>query len=282
MSAILEREEVHQHQVISILDREGYKLPTILGKPYKPPKTIQPYDMDVTCDKDDCKSPLPKPHTHTKRINPGPDGTGRLERKASGEIVYHAPWTKKPKPFAMVDLKPRIETPSKALARLKKECVTTIDAARGLNMCSSDGYVTTATNGHWALMEPGVGAGSVNDKALGIHKKAHLTVIESPEFYLALQRAKTMVEERTNMVRLTGIQGHGVTLHSSVADAGDFAEDVQAVVTKSFEIGFNLDYLNMAVGSWPLHIWIRDTESAVTFEPATRDWRLVVMPMRLK
>ncbi len=111
------------------------QLPVVVGKPYKPRQSrvnerweeVEPYRRN---------------------------GTGWLERKASGEIVYHTPWLKTIKPFEMKPLKARVETSAKALVRLKKELVTANEHKRYMTDDKhANGFKMTATNGHWALME---------------------------------------------------------------------------------------------------------------------------------
>ena len=86
----------------------------------------------------------------------GQAGAGKLERKASGELVYHTPWLRKPARFAMVEPKARVEDSTKALKRLRAEFQQANDSPSCVRAVSeryhAQGYELEATNGHWALM----------------------------------------------------------------------------------------------------------------------------------
>ena len=254
---------------------------------------------------------------HSKRSEPPRNGSGWLERKANGELVYHTPWLKKSKPFretkSIAEPKARIETPTKALARMRKECVTPEYCLKRVGKTCPDGFQLTATNGHWALLEPtGKGTVAKPDMAnIGNLKGYHASFIDSPEFFLALNRAKVMASDTSRTVHLIGekgmihlysshslglvFSGHACLLvgipsgsgepkgHRGNNDAGDFQQSVKAVVTKPWKAAMDYTYLETALGVWPLTVWVKDdesAESAVIFEPASREWRFVVMPMR--
>ena len=291
------------------------QLPLIKGKPYTPKRTIKPWFEEYECtgifepaqyttNARDCTRNCTRicfcknqpsaqhtythgtceTHTHSKRIEPPRNGSGWLERKASGEIVYHTPWLKKSKPFretwkSIAEPKARIETPAKALSRMRKECVTPDDVkARGvLDKVTPQGYFIAATNGHWALMERWNSKGKEYG-CLDIAEKAHNTTVESSEFYNALQRAAVMANDRSRMVVLIA-ENDSITLYSADSDYGAFVETIPAKVSKPWRAAVDWTYLEMALGVWPLTFWIKDEESALVLEPWSKEYRFVLMPM---
>lgn len=210
-----------------------------------------------------------------------------LERKTSGEIVYHTPWTKPHIPFRLTTAgrslqpKPRIETSSKSFERMKRDCTKVMDEERCKQMTGrdcGDGYRMVATNGHWALIERGKGTGVLMPISKG-DKHTTKVILSDPEFYCALNRAEVMADERSRTVTLLG-KGERAWLYSSHSDMGDFMEHVPATTNKPWGVCLNLDYLRMTLGCWPLTMWFRDEENAVVFEPSDGAWRFVVMPFR--
>jgi hypothetical protein len=257
------------------------QLPPIEGQPYTPKRNIKPHAIDVPCTNPE-ESCGPEPHTHRQWIGKDNDrirnGSGWLERKASGEIVYHTPWLTKHAPFKLQNPKPRVETPAKTLARLKKECVTPIELKKYIGIGDGDEYVMTQTNGHWALLEPGQQKKETKE-FLSITGNHWLTALDDPELYCAVQRAKTMIDERKPFVDLFN-DSKELTLHSS-SDAGDFTESVQSSLGLTWRLTLDLQYLTMPLGSWPMLIWVEDgnSESPVIFEPVDGLWRFVLMPV---
>jgi hypothetical protein len=288
------------------------QLPLIVGKPFVPKKVIKAYERldreykckDVGCAKAECRearatgqvpSGMPSMVTHTQQVGDkhGGHGSGWLERKANGEIVYHTPWTKKHVPFRdtreakNLTPKPRIETSEKALVRLRKECTKKMVEPRCISTVGrdcGDGYVLVATNGHWALLEPkaqntgliGIGTSSMfGDVSKSIPNKLY-----DPELYCAVERAAVMADERSKTVNVCGLVDT-IALYSSDSAVGDFVETVDCQVTAAFSFACDHDYLLMVLGCWPLTMYYRDEESAVVFEPLDKSWRFVLMPMRM-
>ena len=254
------------------------QLPLIVGQPFIPQRNIKPWFVDLACTGEGCARS--EPHTHWKEVEPNvKNGSGWLERKASGEVIYHTPWTKRHKPFKMVNPKARVETSAKALERLKKEFLSDPNHARHLGRSDGKGYVMTATIGHWALMEPGEGKGDLMP-FLAPSEGHGSTWIEDPEFHNAVKRASIMADKRTNAIRLLAENGV-ITLSSTDPDVGDFSETLPASVSKAWQASFNVKYLEPILGAWPLTIWAKDEESPMMFEPSNGSWRFVLMSMRV-
>ena len=253
------------------------QLPLIVGQPFIPRRNIKPWFADLACTGEGCARS--EPHTHWKQVKPDVEnGSGWLERKASGEVVYHTPWTKLHKPFKMVNPKARVETSVKALERLKKEFLSDPGHAQYLGRSDGKGYVMTATTGDWALMELGEGKGDLIP-FLAPSEGHGSTWIGDPEFHNAVKRASIMADERTNAIHLLAENGV-ITLSSTDPDVGNFSETLPASVSKSWQASFNVDYLEPVLGVWPLRVWVKDGESPVMFEPADGSWRFVIMPLR--
>ena len=268
------------------------QLPVITGKPFTPKRNPREYWTFQKCHKTDCTDTTPD-HFHEELSSSKTDsltnGSGWLERKASGELVYHTPWTRKPAPFRPQALKPRIETALKTLARLKKECVTPGCYETHIGKTCADGFVMTATNGHWAILEQAFAEGKPDDW-LGNTKGYHAAFLDNAELDLALKRAVMMADEKSRTVYMIGEMdtktGKGkVWLHSMCSSpvrgevSGDFTEPVPATVTKPFTAAVDWTYLEVVLGCWPLTLWVKDDKSQLIFEPAGREWRFVVMPM---
>ena len=279
------------------------QLPVIAGQPYTPKRNVRPWSEEVECENPaDCQEHCycsngptarhkyadhPRPHKHTLMHSSPKNGSGWLERKSSGEVVYHAPWIKTYRPFKMPELKSRIETPEKTLARLRKECTTPEADIRHIGRHTESGYVMTATNGHWALLEHGIGSADkkpITSTCLDITKDHHVSVIASPEFYLLVKRASLMAGP-SQLVTLFGDQDTQlITAYSdrlmmySISEHGDFLETLPAVITQSFRVALAWHYLEMPLGTWPISMWVKDENSPVVFTTG-KSWRFVLMPM---
>jgi hypothetical protein len=282
-----------------------HRLADIVGKPFMPKRNIKPWTEERDCTDSECKAPcfctdMPRGHfqrDHTDRVHshnvtvePSRNGSGWLERKADGELVYHTPWTAKPKPFSLPPYQARIETTGKALERMRKECTAAaLKEAKAAQESQAgkacpDGFRIVATNGHWALLEKGEGTGKPLDW-LGSLKGCSMAVIETPEFWHAVQRARVMADERSQMAQIRAdLLGH-MWLYSSNSDsdfdAGDFVERIPTIqCDREWQVGLNCKYLEIPLGSWPITVWVKDSESQVVFEAKNRSWRFVIMPMR--
>jgi hypothetical protein len=222
----------------------------------------------------------------------GHPGSGWLERKANGALVYHAPWLRKPAPFTMTEPKARVETEARALVRLKKECLTPDDlggrGTRGLGKFHAQGYVMTSTNGHWALLEyrdMGTLPKSDEQAYLRISKDHKPVKLDNPELHNAIKRAKTMMDTRSRAIGLVSLSIGLVGVHSSDSDAGEFTETVEEKIkgnltSKLWGVTLDYNYLEPVLGCWPLTLWIKDDESALILEPVGKSWRMVIMPLR--
>lgn len=280
------------------------QLPVVVGKPYKP-RNVPPgdrIDNQYTCKNPECKDA--KPHatkedgTHT-HWQPTQNGSGRLERKADGEIVYHAPWLRPHVPFRLSAAgknpqpKPRVETAEKALVRMRKAAGALVDEDRLKAMTGKGcgpGWVIAATNGHFALLEPGEVKDSAQYAWLSDVSKHHKVVLCDNELGCALDRAAIMSNERSRAVVLFAEAGADKGyIYAADSDAGEMIEScgvgLSAELTKGFRVGLDWKYLEMVLGVWPLAMWWKGDESAVVFEAAGKDgkaaWRMVVMPMRV-
>lgn len=283
------------------------QLPVIVGKPYKPARNIKPYQVEVTCAKGEaCKETCwctdsrefgkckhthgdharldGTIHTHKRTIIAPGNGSGWLERKASGEIIYHAPWLKSPTPFAQsiaakqLNPKPRLETSAKALIRLRKDCLGHTDV-RYTGRAASGGYKIAATNGHWALLEPGAGTEPATHY-IGNLKGYHPVQLHDPELFNALERASLASPERSKSVTLMMLDADHVAVYAQDPDFGEFMETVGCKSEHAWAFNVDWTYLEMPLGCWPLTLWFKDHNSAVVFEPADQAWRFVLMPMR--
>ncbi len=216
---------------------------------------------------------------------PNMPGSGWLERKANGEIIYHTPWIVKRKPFTMPALKPRVESAGKVLERLKKDIEKSISKLDTLDMekcrqragqAAAEGWRIVVTDGHRALLEPadaGQGAypaGSTTDYSYA--------VIENMEFHLTVKRALVMAG-KYNAVQLACQSG--VLAVSSSDEEGGFDETMDIMATGDWHIALNGTYLEPVLGVWPLSMWVKDSKSAVVFEPDDSTWRYVVMPLQV-
>ena len=252
-------------------------------------------------------------HSHSHLSSPG---SGKLERKANGDLVYHAPWqtayaktlTRRTRTFKSPELKARVDkTSAAAIERIAADITTDDVRATGQNgRAACAGYEVRATDGHRALLIPGPGRSSKDEQPLawlGSLERPKRTfsefeqdkesacyglaaVIDDKEFHLALQRAMVMLDgrkDRNHTVELFGRRPTGtLTVHSANSDIGTFDGDVQVTLTESLWFAADLYYLEVVCGQWPLHVWFKDDESAIVFEPADKSWRYVLMPIRGK
>lgn len=253
------------------------RLPIVTGQPRKIKGAVKYNAPDSTwnCNRSECKDG-PGAHTHHQTVN---NGSGWLERKASGEIVYHTPWLRKFKPFELKPLKTRQETSQAALVRMRKECVSSVEWERQLEMhMGAQGFVMTATDGHWALLEPG--DVKTHKDFLGVTPKHKRHVLHDPEFYLALARAAVMANERSKTVQFVAdAVRQEIVLYAEDSDVGDMTETVPAQLSTNWRIALNHEYLVMVLGSWPLTMYVRDEDSLIVFEAHDRSWRFVIMPI---
>src|SRR5262245_50302735 len=281
------------------------QLPVITGKPFKPSLTIinKRWTREIPCNgtqeyygeysrenkQRECtrtcyetcvgfSGPHPihdcgREHTYSVDVEPNRrNGAGWLERKANGEVVYHTPWIKNRRPFAMPDVRARQETAEKALARLKKEYTMDADAARscveqvGRNV--ADGYYVVATNGHWALLEKGEGNNPAKGSEwLGATKGYFKIVLDNPELHNAIKRAKTMMNERSKAIGLIGLTDT-IGVYSE-CDAGEFTETVgenvygSITMVRPWHTQLSYEYIEPLLGYWPMAMWFKDEKSAV-------------------
>jgi DNA polymerase III sliding clamp (beta) subunit (PCNA family) len=211
-------------------------------------------------------------------------GSGYLERKSSGELVYHTPWLKKPAPFKLAAVKANQETPEKAFARLlkafktddtSKHCMSVIGADCG------DGFKIAATNGHWAICEKGQGSSSTHSVASAKdHKRVLLT---NSELHNAVKRAETAADKRSHYVGLVGLET-GIGVYASTSDEVEFTEIVDGPAGSDWHFGVNVEYLEPVLGVWPMALYVHKKEPdsyAIMLEPADNpQWRFVLMPYR--
>lgn len=279
--------ESNQDQTKSIRDSRQL----IINQPYKPPRRLKPYQIQVECTDIECRSPeRGKPHNHIKTITPSDGGSGRLERKANGEIIYHTPWTKPHVRFKdsvagkCLTPKPRIETSTKAFERMKKECTAQVTENRTKALTGQDackGYRIVATNGYWALIEQGKGNGGKYDW-LGNIDKYKASTLADPELWNILQCASIMSDERSCMVHVMSLAANTVTVYANHSDIGEYigtANGANGRTETTLAFTANWKYLEIVLGTWPLTVWFKDEESAVVFEPYDKSWRFVLMPM---
>lgn len=258
-------------------------LETIVGKPYTPKRNLK-HGVPVM---EVCESKYEGcvnqgEHSHETQTNPPVNGTGWLERKASGDIVYHTPWMKAHKSFTMKPLKARTEASAKSFDRMKKECAEQTKDNKHAAMTGrpcADGYKLVNTNGHWALLERGEGVGQPM-AFIGDLKGYRATFLDNPEFYLAIQRAA--IAAALNQVQIRASAERQEITITSKSEGCEFDETLRATVTTNWTLAINCEYLTTALGSWPLTLWVKDTDSAVVLEPASREWRFVIMLMKIK
>lgn len=273
------------------------QLPIIKDKAFTPARnTKHGVPREIECDSNSCAQA--KPHTHEQTTG---NGAGWLERKASGEIIYHTPWLRPHKPFTMPLLKPRVETEAKGLARIRKAYVSDPGMATQLGR-GTGGYGTIATNGHWALLERGKQTHFANPIDFLAPSRQHKAVrIVNPEFQLALKRADVMADELYRVVLMWGNRD-SLTVYSEHKpdkytvdkkgkrvempkgnDLGSFDETLVDGIEaeREWQIALNVDYIEPLLGTWPLTMWIKDAESNLVFEPADKSWRFVLMGIRV-
>lgn len=286
----------------------------ITGSPYKPPRNLKPYQLEVECtDGDACKISCwcntaqygqarhsmgdhvrldGTAHKHTQTVQPASNSSGYLERKTSGEIIYHAPWTKAHVPFRETSAgrnltnKPRIETSIKAFERMRKECTAQVTASKeerctrmvGQSACM--GYRIVATNGHWALIEPGQGKNEHASPYIGEIKGHKASTLQDAELWNVLQCAEIMSDERSRTVALMMLEPNTVTVYAANSDVGEYIGTASGKTDTVWACSFDWKYLELVLGCWPLTVWVKDEESAAVFEPADKSWRFVLMPMR--
>lgn len=243
-------------------------------------------DLEYTCRDGSCEDAVKGAHTHKQSA--GPDGSGWLERKASGEIVYHTPWTRTPKKFSESvsarALKPRIETPANALIRMRKACARSgmeIPGHAGRRI--GKGWRVASMNGHWALIEPGIGKEPHMDWMSTDKPGSEYIACKwsNPELWLAIQRAAVM-SGASQAVRLVGDEGEvRVYLRDRVDyyDQGEFMEVVNMPGNRArWDIMLDWKYLDIALGCWPVTFKWKDDESMI--ELSTDAWKFLIMPMR--
>lgn len=260
-------------------------LPTITGHPKTQHHSVKGYSTrQLPCINPTCTENT-EPHSHDYL---GGQGSGYLERKANGDIVYHTPWltAAKRKPFSMPPLKARVDKDSsKAFERIQgrvektagTQSYTKGQPAKG-RTCTK-GWELVTTDGERALIIPGDGTGEPM-ASIGDIKGYQRTTIADPEFQLAVKRAAVMAHPRTNTVMLTCKAGT-LTLESQDPDCGSFDETLSVVGKSSaWRVALNVDFIEPLLGTWPLTVWVKDKDSAVVFEPQDKSWRYVVMPMR--
>ena len=128
---------------------------------------------------------------------------------------------------------------------------------------------------------------------LGSAKGYTAPFLDNPEFQLALARAVIMADKNSRSVSMIGERDNGrVWLYSGCSSyapvypsvrgevRGDFVEPVPAQVSRSWKAAIDWTDLEPVLGCWPLTVWWKDDKSQLIFEPAGREWRYVVMPMR--
>jgi hypothetical protein len=238
----------------------------------------------------------------------GRPGSGSLEQKADGTLIYHTPWVTaaKPRPFKMDQLKPRNEKPAKVFARLKAEIEKTAvaagcDSQRHIGHEYCRGWVIVATDGHRALLEKKTASNCTEEKPYASMKDYKVTMVSDPELQLTIKRA-LVAAPTSNLVMLEcgefGLVVKSGTINENRIgainekdmrgahkDGTDFVMFDERLETGIYgdgfaEFGINGKYLESALGCWPVCISTKDPESAIAIEPESADWRLIVMPMR--
>lgn len=180
---------------------------------------------------------------------------------------------------------------------------TRVDRVNG-KLVGSGRFYVALTDEHRALLLPADGEKreisgfDCTEEAGGYVNSA---VLDNPELYCALERALVASDDRRmNKVTLEfGSVENCVRIAATDLESCSFDEDITlgaaAVIAKQetpegeepaaekpVKIGFNGKYLGAVLGSWPLRIFWKDTESAIVFAPADDSFRYTLMPMRLE
>lgn len=113
----------------------------------------------------------------------------------------------------------------------------------------------------------------------------HQVVIDRATFQQALRRTAILANRKTHGIRVAVREG-ALELSAENPDQEEATEEVAADFSgDSIEIGFNVDYLQQAIGALPddqvlLHLW--DSQSSCLILPAAQTTpKYVIMPMRL-
>lgn len=205
----------------------------------------------------------------------------KLTKNSNGTISYvstHqiAPVRHSPEPKA------RKDKPGKTLERIKASIDKAAsrhdnpDRCKGLvGRPAAIGFQVHATDGHRALLVPGFGDGPAWAN-VGDTKGYRLAIVDNPEFHLALKRALVMTDN-TPLVRL--ICKDGILTVKSQCDDGTFDETIHLIATSDWRIALNGTFLEIALGSWPLHVWVNNQNEPLIIEPSDRSWRYVGIPV---
>lgn len=208
--------------------------------------------------------------------------------RADGTIGYSIPWIAlaAKKPFKMAALKPRVDKPEVLLKRVRESIEKSpamIPEYRG-RPSKAPGLQVAVVDRYRALLVPGEGKGDVLPCG-DIKGKTHV-VFDDPEFHLTVKRALVMAQPNQSFqIRMECVDGI-VTMSSSDSDCGDFHETFPVQLDLSgdpdkldWRVAVNGKYLELVCGMWPLHMWIKDEETELSFGPADGSWRYVLLPM---
>ena len=258
-------------------------LPIVKDKPFTPSRRVSSVYV-APCRKPSRNCPEGN-HTHNFG---SPNGSGWLERKASGYLVYHTPWTAKYRLYKPPsEPKPRIETADETLTRLRK---VKADAryAEDAGTAATDGMKVESTNGHWALCVPGDGNGKSCVFSEALKGSYQTCVIIDPEFHLILKRASITAGE-FDQVSLQYADGELTVTSAESTPIGtggyvlaSFEETTSCLDPGEWKVVLDWRYLEPVFGSWPIRIKIKDDGTLVILEPLTQEWQFVLATLRAR
>lgn len=227
----------------------------------------------------------------------GYPGTGKLSRKANGELVYTMPaWCKARYPkFVMKPLKARKDkTLQVTIERVTKDIEGNVGATGYKGKYGgrriADGFVIAAADDHRMLCLKDIPHGDAPPLDMG--ELSGYKRVELPaDMELILERARLGTADwdkyrKTDIV--VSAKDQSITVESGIDnDDVRFDETVPAVVDSGLNerVRLNCDYVLPVCGAAGLEMWVKDWACAVVFQGTAADggvFRYVVMPIRQK
>lgn len=163
-------------------------------------------------------------------------------------------------------------------------------------------YLITHTNGHTAILQPGVKPEGAKPIPYMAPAASEYWVDLTPDFQLALRRVRLFANARSGAIHLTVSSGDRLTLAAS--NWGDSASEWLPIDARSqrlpdFTTCLSADYLDPLCGCWPVRWYLRLSverheppsrfnpkgsthvdDRPQLFAPAGTEARVLIMPMR--